>query len=162
VINEVLAVNSSLVEGGRTPDWVEFYNGTTNTVNLGNFSLTDDTLQPRRFVFPAGTLLAPAAYLRVICDPGNTNVGSLINTNFALKGTGGGVYLFDNPTNGGSLLSFIVYGIQTPDLSIGRVPDGGANWVLTSPTPNSANSAVPSLGNIMNLKVNEWMADAEP
>jgi hypothetical protein len=162
VINEVLALNSSLAEAGRTPDWVELYNGTTNTVDLSNLSLTDDTLQPRRFVFSPGTLLAPAAYLRVLCDPGNTNVSPLINTNFALKSTGGGVYLFDSLANGGSLLNSIVYGIQTADLSIGRVPDGSANWVLASPTPNAANTALPTLGNVANLKVNEWMADPPP
>jgi hypothetical protein len=158
-INEVLALNSGLVEAGRTPDWVELYNGATNAADLSNLSLTDDTLQPRRFVFPAGTVLAPAAYLRVLCDPGATNTGPLINTNFALKSSGGGVYLFDSPTNGGSLLNSIVYGVQTADLSIGRVPDGSTNWFLTSPTPNAPNSAVPALGSELNLKVNEWMAD---
>jgi hypothetical protein len=126
VINEVLANNSSLGEAqfgaGATPDWIELYNGTTNTVNLADLSLSDDTLQPRRFVFAAGTTLAPAAWLRVVCVPGNTNnAGPLVNTNFALKSTGGGVYLFDSLASGGGLLGAIVYGLQTPDLSIGRV-----------------------------------------
>ncbi|HXJ73951.1 MAG TPA: lamin tail domain-containing protein, partial [Candidatus Dormibacteraeota bacterium] len=49
--------------------------------------------------------------------------------------------------------------LQTADLSIGRVPDGTTNWVLTAPTPGAANSALPSLGNPANLRVNEWMAD---
>ena len=162
VINEVLANNASLVENGRTPDWVELYNGTTNTLDLGDLSLTDDTLQPRRFVFTAGTTLAPAARLRVLCDPGNTNVDPLLNTNFALKSTGSGLYLFDAPASGGSLLNAVVFGLQTPNLSIARVPDGSTNWVLATPTPGSANIAVPTLGSAANLKVNEWMADPGP
>ncbi len=162
VLNEVLANNASLAEAGRTPDWIELYNGTTNMVSLADFSLTDDSLQPRRFVFPAGTSLTPAARLRVWCDPGSTNVGTLLTTNFALKATGGAVYLFDAMVNGGSLLSAVTYGLQAADFSIGRVPDGSTNWVLNTPTPDAANAAVPTLGIAANLKVNEWLADPAP
>ncbi len=158
VINEVLANNAGLAEGGRTPDWVELYNGTTTNVDMAGMSLTDDTLQPRRYVIPSGTILTPGAFVRVICDPGSTNAASLVNTNFALKSSGGAVYLFDTPANGGSLLSSITYGLQVPDLSIGRVPDGSTNWVLCGPTPLGVNIAVASLGNPATLSVNEWMA----
>ncbi len=162
VLNEVLANNASLVESGRTPDWIELYNGTTNTLALDDLSLTDDTLQPRRFIFPAGLTLAPAARVRVLCDPGSALTGPLINTNFALKSTGGGVYLFDALARGGSLLNSVIYGLQTPDLSIGRVPDGSGNWVLNLPSPGTANLAVPTLGAASALRVNEWMADPLP
>ena len=77
MINEVLANNASGLEDGRTPDWVELYNGTTNTLNLADYSLTDDTLQPRRFVFAAGVTMSPGAYLRVLCDPGSLISGPL-------------------------------------------------------------------------------------
>ncbi|HEY2951408.1 MAG TPA: lamin tail domain-containing protein, partial [Verrucomicrobiae bacterium] len=161
VINEVLAANASIAEvNGRTPDWIELYNGTTNTANLADLSLTDDTLQPRRFVFGAGTTLAPGGYLRVLCDDGRPATTN--NTGFALKSTGGGIYLFDALANGGSLLNSVIYGLQTPNLSIGRVPDGSTNWVLTSPTRGTANVAIPNLGDTANLKVNEWMADPGP
>ena len=82
------------------------------------------------------------------------------NTGFGLKSTGGGVYLFDSLANGGSLLNSIIYGLQTPDLSIGRVPNGGNNWVLTSPTPGTANFAVPTFGDVNNLKV--WCRSGIP
>ena len=166
VINEVLANNASLAEPltsaavPRTPDWVELYNGTTNTIDVGGLSLTDDAQQPRRFVFPPATMLPPAGYVRVFCDngePATTN-----NTGFGLAAAGGSVYLFDAPGGGGSLLSAVTYGIQTPDLSIGRAPDGSTNWALTTPTPNAANSAIPTLGNVENLSVNEWLADPLP
>src|SRR5262249_45605074 len=55
VINEVLANNASLEEpDGRKPDWVEIYNPSLSAVDLGDTSLTDDALQPRRWVFPMG------------------------------------------------------------------------------------------------------------
>jgi hypothetical protein len=169
VINEVLANNTALVEligtNTITPDWVELYNGTTGAIDLSNLSLSDDTLLPRKFVFAAGTQIAAGGYLRVLCadsQPATTNAQPLPNTGFGLRATGGAVYLFDRPAGGGSLVNSIVYGIQTPNLSIGRVPSGGTDWVLTTPTPGAANAAVPTLGNVANLKVNEWLANPVP
>jgi len=162
VINEVLASNTGVPEapsGGapRTPDWVELYNGTTNVIDLADFSLTDDTLASRKFVFSNNTQIAAGGYLRVRCDDGLPATNS--NTGFGLRAAGGAVYLFHSPANGGGLIDAIVYGVQTPNLSIGRVPSGSANWVLNTPTPDAENNAVPTLGSIDNLKVNEWMAD---
>ncbi|HKQ37223.1 MAG TPA: lamin tail domain-containing protein, partial [Verrucomicrobiae bacterium] len=162
VINEVLALNAGLVENGRTPDWIEIYNGTTSNIDLTDLSLSDDLLEPRRYVFPAATTIAPANFLRVICDPGTTNSGAFMNTNFGLKSSGGTVYLFASEANFGDLIDSVTYGIQTADLSIGRVPNGTTNWTLTLPSPNAPNIAVPSLASTTTLKVNEWMADPLP
>jgi hypothetical protein len=161
VINEVLASNSGAeVLNGRKPDWVELYNGTTNAINLSDFSLTDNTLQPRKFAFSNNTQIAAGGHLRILCDDGRPATNN--NTGFGLRAAGGSVYLINSPANGGALITSITYGIQTPNLSIGRVPSGSANWVLNTPTPNAANTAVPTLGNPLNLKVNEWMADPAP
>ncbi|MGC8830247.1 MAG: lamin tail domain-containing protein [Verrucomicrobiia bacterium] len=157
VINEALAINTALAElDGSTPDWIELYNGTTNTIDLSDYSLSDDTQNPRRFVFAAGTKIDPGQFLRILCD--NNKPSSTNNTGFALKGTGGSIYLFDKPSNGGSLLDSITYGIQTANFSIGRVPDGSTNWVLTTPTPQAPNAAIPNLASPQSLKINEWMA----
>ncbi len=158
VLNEVLALNASLAEtNGRTPDWVEIYNGTTSAIDLADLSLTDDPTVPRRFVFASGSMIAPAGYLLVLFDSGAD--ASTNNTGFGLKATGGSVYLFDAQTSGGGLLDAVTYGLQTADLSIGRIPDGGTNWILNSPTPGAANSGLTSLANPATLRVNEWMAD---
>jgi hypothetical protein len=161
VINEVLAANTSLAEvigtNVVTPDWVELYNGTTGEIDLANLSLSDDSLLPRKFIFAAGTRIAAGGYLRVHCADGQP--ASANNTGFGLKSAGGAVYLFNSPANGGSLVNSIIYGIQTPNLSIGRVPSGGADWALNTPTPNASNNAVPTLGIVANLKVNEWLAN---
>ncbi|HMJ89161.1 MAG TPA: lamin tail domain-containing protein, partial [Candidatus Acidoferrum sp.] len=160
VINEVLASNSGVPESdGRKPDWVELYNGTGNAIDLADFSLTDTPLALRKFVFSNNTVIAAGGYLRLLCDDGRPATNS--NTGFGLRAAGGAVYLFNSPANGGGHINSIVYGIQTPNLSIGRVPSGGASWLLNTPTPDAANNAVPSLGNILTLKVNEWMADPE-
>jgi hypothetical protein len=156
VINEVLANNASLEEpDGRKPDWVEIYNPSLSAVDLGDTSLTDDALQPRRWVFPAGSFLPAHGFLKVRFD--GDLPPSATNTGFGLKATGGAVYLFNRPADGAGPASSIIYGLQAGDWSIGRVPDGGTNLVLTLPTFGAANIAA-SLGVVGNLKINEWMA----
>jgi len=156
MINEVLANNATLEEpdGGR-PDWVELYNPSSNAVDVADMSLTDSTLTPRRWVFPSPSIVPALGYLRVRLDPdlpaSNTNAG------FGLKANGGAVYLFNRPADGGAPASSVTYGLQAADFSLGRVPSGSTNWVLSLPTFGSANIGA-TLGDPLQLKINEWMA----
>ena len=118
-------------------------------------SLSDSTTLARRYIFAPGTIIPAGGYLILLCD-GNLPA-SATNSGFGLKKTGGTVYLYDKLANGGSLMNSILYGIQAPDFAIGRVPNGGSNWVLTLPTRGGANIAA-SLGVAANLRINEWMA----
>ena len=157
LINEVLANNLSLAEpDGSNPDWVELYNPSTNAVDLGDMSLTDSTLAPRRWVIPSGTILNPLGFLKFRFNPDAP--ASATNTGFALKANGGGVFLFNRLADGGSVLSSVAYGLQAADYSIGRVPNGSTNWVLNIPTLGSGNIAA-TLGNAFALRLNEWMAN---
>jgi hypothetical protein len=157
VINEVLANNLSLDEpDGSNPDWVELYNPSTNAVDLGDMSLTDDTTAPRRWVIPGGTILPAQAFMRFRFNADAP--ASTTNTGFALKANGGGVFLFNRLADGGSVLSSVTYGLQAADFSIGRLPNGSSNWVLTIPTLGSAN-IVATLANPFSLRINEWMAN---
>jgi hypothetical protein len=164
VLNEVLARNASFTNGGGTnlSDWVELYNPSTAPFDLSGLSLSDDLLHPALWVFPAGTLLAPGGYLTVRCDdrePASTNAGPDLNTGFALGGEGGdAVYLFDSAARTNALLDSIAFGIQVPDYSIGRIPNGRGTWALTLPTPSSVNIAA-ALGSSANLVINEWLAN---
>ena len=60
------------------------------------------------------------------------------------------------PLSGGALLDSVVFGVQVPDLSIGRGVDG--TWVLCQPTFGSVNLPL-ALGDPHHLKINEWLAD---
>jgi len=160
VINEVLANNQSLAEpDGTTPDWIEFHNLSGTPVDIGDMSVTDNTLLPRRYVFAPGTSIGALGYLRLRCDP--DLLASATNTGFGLKSSGGAIYLFDNLSNGGGLVNAVVHGLQIADFSIGRVPDGSTNWVLNVPTSEAANAAA-TLGDITLVKINEWLAAAQP
>lgn len=157
LINEVLANNATLEEpDGRRPDWVEIYNPSSTPVDLADMSLTDNTAEPRRWVFPPGSVVPGLGFLKVQCD--GDLPASATNTGFGLKAEGGAVYLFHRPADGGTLASAVTYGLQAPDWSIGRVPDGSTNWVLTIPNLGGPNLPA-TLGNAALVKINEWMAD---
>jgi hypothetical protein len=157
VLNEILASNHSVTNAdGLTADWVELYNPSTNTVDLTDLSLSNDPNTPRKFIFASGTVLAPSGYFLLYCNdslPASSN-----NAGFSLNGPGDSVFLFTRLTNGGGLIDAVNFGLQTPDYSIGRTPNGTGGWSLNVPTPLGQNTAA-GLGSLDRLVVNEWMAD---
>jgi hypothetical protein len=156
VINEVLAFNVSKKDGDTTPDYLELYNPSAGVVDLADMSLSDSTSQSRQFVFPAGVNVPSLGFLVMKCD--GDAPASASNTGFGINQKGGALYLYDKLANGGALLSSVTFGLQAPDFSIGRVPDGSTNWVLTAEKLGQPNVAAP-LGSAASLKVNEWMAN---
>ena len=154
VLNEVMANNAStLANGGDYPDWIELYNTVAATVNIGGMSLTNLGSSSPRFVFPANTLLAPNGYLIVWCDSVISSPG--YHTGFKLSSVGESVVLY--AADGVTRLDHLEFGLQLPDLSIGRVPSGTGGWQLTVPTPALENQAR-ELGLPSSLRMNEWMA----
>ena len=155
VINEVLAANQTIRElDGSTPDWIELYNLGSTNVDLGDYSLSDASLLPRKYVFASGTIIPPGGYLRLYCDGSLTN--SATNTGFNIKAEGGSVYLFGRLAAGGTLLNAVTYGLQATDFSISRMPNGTGNWALTLPTPGGASLAAGTASAAL-VKINEWM-----
>jgi len=157
VINEVLALQtniSSIEHQGTFPDLIELYYDGPASLNLSGRSITDNPDSPTKFVFPAGTTISPGEYL-VLCADSETATSG-IHLGFALDGDGEGVYLYDKS---GVLLDSVEFGLQLPDLSIGRI---GSNrqWRLTIPTFGRPNIPQP-LGNPKTLKINEWFANGE-
>ncbi|MBN2507208.1 MAG: lamin tail domain-containing protein [Verrucomicrobia bacterium] len=166
VLNEVLARNLSWTNRDASVcDWVELHNPSSRDTGLSGMSLSDDSTQPRRWVFPNGVTLPAGGYLAVLFDgtrPPTSGADPVLNTGFGLNaGNGDEVYLFDTPANGGVLLDVVSFGIQAADYSIGRVQDGVGAWELNQPTPGARNVPV-TLGTVTTLKINEWMADPPP
>lgn len=65
IINEASSSNSTFDdEDGDSPDWFELFNNGDTAVDLTGWSVTDDSLEPTKWVFPQ-TVLAPGAYLRI-------------------------------------------------------------------------------------------------
>ncbi len=154
VLNEVLADNRSFTNAaGRAVDYVELFNPGASEVTLANRSLSDDSLLPRKFVFPTDAVISPGGFRLVLFD--SDQPASATNSGFGLNRLGDAVMLFDAPANGGGLLDSVVFGPQIPDFAIGRDLDGA--WRLSSPSPGAANLAT-VLGDPSQLKINEWLA----
>jgi hypothetical protein len=157
-INEVLARNVQAVpHEGTWPDFIELYNEGSRAVDLSGMRLTDNPANPGKFTFPSGTVLPPGGYLLVWAN--NPDGTSGFHAGFALNQDGEGVYLFDAAARGGTLLDSVTFGLQLPDLSIGRIGTAG-RFELTVPTPNQPNVAQ-ALGNPRALRINEWLARAQ-
>ncbi len=155
VINEILAGNVSAAEyAGTFPDLVELYYDGPQPLDLSGMSVTDDLSQLARFVFAQGTVIQPGDYLVLVADADGTAPG--IHLGFALDDQGGSVSLYDSQ---GLLVDSVTYGLQLPDLSVGRLGSDG-HWGLTAPTFGQANAGCP-VGDPTTVKINEWLAESE-
>jgi hypothetical protein len=153
LINEVLADNQRAVPvAGRFPDFVELYNATTTTVEMGGATLADDSAVAVPFVFPLGTKIGPGGRLVVWCD--RTAGLPSPQASFGIGATSERLRL-RGPN--GQDWDGVQLGMQVPDFSIGRTPDGAPHWRLNRPTPAGANQEQ-TLGVPTRLRFNEWMA----
>ena len=138
-------------------DWIEVHNAGGSRVDLGGWSLTDDS-DPRRFVFRAGTVLSADGYLVVHCraSPGVMPAG-LLEADFALASEGETITLHDAATN---RVDALTYGVLPAGSTVGRSePD--ARWVLCMASPGA-----PNLGQVLAaptaVSLNEWLANPVP
>ncbi len=75
-------------EDGDRPDWIELFNPNAFTLNLANYTLTDDPLLPARWAFPLANL-SPGGYLVVYASGKDRKVvGARLHTNFSLSASG--------------------------------------------------------------------------
>lgn len=150
-INEILASNTNDALFGVTrPDLIELYNPGSLPFALEGVSLTDDPAKPRKFVFPAGTVLPAGGFLTVFCDKLATPPG--FHAGFGLDADGESVLLYDSTPRGGGVLDRIVFGPQIPGISLVRQDDG--SWGLGLPTFGATNNRM-ALGNPRRLVINE-------
>ena len=155
VLNEVLPINATLTNpDGSHVGWIELLNPSGSSMDLSDMSLSNDVSDPRKFIIPAGTSIPANSYRVIYCNA--LLPATATNTQFALSGNGGGVYLFRALADGGGLLDSVNYGQQVPDFSIGRSPNGSGPFALNVPSRGSLNQAA-GLGAITGVKCNEWL-----
>lgn len=151
VINEILAdpngssFNFDTDQSGiaeAEDEFVELYNTTGATVNIGNWTLSDIT--GVRFTFPENTEIAPFGKVTVVTNYTTTPLPD----DFYSVGTGAvwnngseRVILSDGTSsisagyNGGALAGDEDFGNDVDGQSIQRSPDGTDNFTVATPTP---------------------------
>jgi len=155
-INEILVINNVAVEydGDYCPGLVELHNDGASVIDLSGHRLSDDQLQPSKYVFPKGMSFLPGAFLVVCADDNQTQPG--IHLGFSMDEYGDSLYLFDPQ---GNLLDGVAFGLQVPNRSIGRVGHH-REWTLTNPTFGMLNQGI-ELGDPKTLVINEWLAHSD-
>src|SRR6185436_19506574 len=103
-------------------------------VNLADMSLSDAVADPRKWVFPSGSIIPAGGYFSVRFA--DSQPASATNTGFGLSASGETLFLFDSTNRAGALLDFVTFGLQTRDFSIGRTSN---SWTLMLPTIGSVN-----------------------
>ena len=146
IITEFLAANDSIAVPGASPllfaDWIEIHNSDTTTVDLGGWHLTDNANNPTKWAFPAGTSLAPGAYLVVFADGTSViDAQGFLHADFRLS-AGGEFVALTRPDE--SVASSFGpdgedYPDQDSDISYGVSPVNGSSVFFTAPTPGAAN-----------------------
>jgi hypothetical protein len=140
VISEILASNKNSIQDqfGQNSDWIELYNNSSTTINLLNWSLTDDSTQPLKWTFPSVNL-APGQYMIVFASDNNIKETiSYLHTNFKLSASGEFLALYNSS---GVYVSGILPGFpqQYEDVSFSLV-DGEYKYIK-NPTPLAENSS---------------------
>ncbi|MGN6386748.1 MAG: lamin tail domain-containing protein, partial [Verrucomicrobiota bacterium] len=138
-INEWMASNSSTVQDpsdNNFDDWFELFNAGSQPADLSGYTLTSDLLKPAMFTIPSGTTIPARGFLLVWADEDSATNGQL-HVNFKLSANGESIGLFSPD---GSQIDAVTFGAQTKDVSMGRIPDGGAIQVLAIATPGASNA----------------------
>ncbi|MCF8364662.1 MAG: CotH kinase family protein [Bacteroidales bacterium] len=151
-INEFLAGNlwGMADEAGEHDDWMEIYNAGNAPIWLGDKYLTDNLENPDKWQFPDYTI-QPQEFLLVWCDEDQEQ--GPFHTNFKISASGEELGIFDGETTGFAMIDQIFFDEQQTDVSYGRDPDAGENWIFyQDPTPGISNllSATPEFPSVEN------------
>ena len=140
VVNEFMAANDATMadQDGEFEDWIELYNNSNATIDLGGFSLSDDLTEPNKWAFPAGTTIAANGYLIIWADEDTDQDG--LHADFKLSAGGETLILTDQET---ALIDSVSYTNQEADVSHGRFPNGTGAFRDMSPTFNAENNDWP-------------------
>ncbi len=137
-INEFMASNTGSVidpDYNESSDWLELYNAGTSTVNIGGYYLTDNFNIPEKWQIPAGTSIGAGGFLVIWADSYNTG----LHTSFNISASGEELAIF---TAAGELVDSVSFGVQDPNISMGRKTDGSIEWAyFTTPTPGASNNS---------------------
>lgn len=147
IINEFVASNHNglLDEDGEYSDWIELYNASDTAVSLLGWALSDDDLDPAKWLLPNITI-GPGGFLVVFASDKDRSVypGEL-HTNFKLNADGEYIALIQDPGIPTVAHSYEARE-QRADVSFGLVgmdtglPEPELYEFMETPTPGAVNS----------------------
>lgn len=139
--NEILVHNdsSAVDDFGVHSPWIEIFNSSYNTVNIGGCYLTDDLNNPTKYWIPTGdpaTKIASRCYMVFWAD--NHPTRGIFHLNFELE-EGKTIALFD--ANGKTLIDKVEIPVgQKSDITFGRPTNDSKEWVFLEKSTPGANN----------------------
>ena len=132
VINEysVSNLSSYLDNYGGEEDWIELYNTSASSVNIGGFYLSDKTTNPSKWEIPEGTVIPAYGYLVFWCSGRDEVSGNNYHTNFKLKQTKNTQEHIVLSDASGSILEDIELQKTQLEHSMGKTPNGSGDWKI--------------------------------
>ena len=140
LISEIAASTTQM----NGTEWIELYNAGHEAVDLSGYGLTDNAARPRKWQFPAGTVIRPGEYLGVLCSGLDGVVNGQYHTSFKLSVDGGYTVALSRPD--GMIIDRTYVPQQYEDVTYGRVEGSNGFYYFTLPTPLAKNDATPYLG----------------
>ena len=143
LVNEFSASNLNQFTDNynKYEDWVELYNTSGSSVDIGGYFLSDSENNRDKYQIPAGTTIPGNGFLVFWCDGRDEFSGGEYHTSFKLKQTKGTeeVVLSDQDT---VVIDNIPLGRTQLGHSHCRTVDGGSLWVIDiTPTPGMSNGS---------------------
>ena len=138
VINELMASNAGTVISPATnfDSWIELYNPTEQTVDLGGMYLSNDASNLKLWQMPSDMGTIPAKGFKVVWLGSNDIKAS--QAPFKLDCDGGTICLSDK---NGQLITDLTYPEAKSRTSYARTTDGGEQWGWTADaTPEATNT----------------------
>ena len=142
VFNEIMSSNQTIFPDSENEhhDWIELYNPSNDTINIGGFYLSDDLSRPDKFQIPNQTTIKPKGFLVIFASGKDRVISGEIHTNFAINQMGEPL-LISHPS---LEVSDYLEPVYIPsNMSYGRQPDGSESWVYfdnEQATPNQSNN----------------------
>ena len=124
--------------GYESNDWLELFNATSVTVSLGDWYLSDDVADLKKWAIPATNSMVPGGWAAFDEISGFHNP---TNTGFGLNKAGEQVFLSYLPgTAQDRVADALRFEGQANGVTLGRFEDGEAHWLATVPTRGAANA----------------------
>jgi hypothetical protein len=140
-INEIVASNSIIRdEHGDKDDYFELYNNGAEPVNISGWYVSDKKGVPMLWQLPNdASAIIPAKGFLVLWADEQTHQGAL-HVDFKLSATGEFISLYAQNKYGQLILKdSVTFPSLLANQSYSRVPDGGSQWLIQSPTPFASN-----------------------
>ena len=148
-----LRINEWMASSSTGPDWFEIFNSAAQPASLGGLFVGDSPATRTNTRLANLSFIAARGHRRFWAD--RDPAQGIRHTNFRLSGSGDSILLSAASL---ALIDTVSFGVQTTDVSQGRLPDGGP--ALAS-FPGSASPEAPNHLLIPEIVFNELLPDVE-